>query len=546
MNYRLLFVWSVLALVCSAISVFADCTVTLDSTLGDGVQDVSAALQAAHDSPAISPVTGGTICIPWSSQPYIIDARRFDPSGKLYYPSVCQPKIGMLITKPNVSIVGIKSADGRKPTFKMIGLTPQHVNLQKDYSKSGMEYFSVFSFFQTSGGKIANLSFSGSNNGSATLIYTGKADPYAAPHARAVSVMGGVVDITKDGVYGSDLEGDRLLGNLIKVAPYSVANFTRNQCETLISGWKNPFPANARSYSQPYNNKFEHIVATRNFESGVNFLGGTNKSSLIDATLVGNQSAGVEAGGVGDRLETIRAYGNRYSGITMDGSNGTLSGAGTAVYSNGGYFINTSTVYGGVGLYLTGPNHQVTGGSFVGNFTQGIYSMACSGCQISGSSVHGNSMSDSSMAFSEIYLDAIEVNKPKIIPWRRDGDPFLPTYVWWQGKDRILDERGGVFNVVVDPITKAVTTTIKLNSSILPSPVTLGAIQIRLDPHILPPTSMSLPFAAVIRGYDLNSNTIKVEIPGFVQIQDGQKVLIKLGSKSKYKVVNPPASTYWP
>ena len=323
----------------------------LSSNTADFSADLNAAYQALVDRMDRNQASGGTILIPYRSAPYQIQA---DPAST----SICTPKIGLRIFRDHITVAGVPDAvTGALPTIQMTGLSPKDVNQQSDIG--GVDYFTVFSFNAVTGGGVNHLNFVGDNDG--TVVHR-----YYGARAKAIAING------SRNISISYIKGYGILGNLVNVRPYS-------SNERIKSSGKPNDPTNCRSkfgasYSDPiaeaaiaqYNKTYQrtntslyllsldvsvdHVEAAMSFEDGIDFMGSTGRTTLSNALLWGNDSAGVETGsraglqwnglwknqiaGVnrsssssqdfGSQLFNVVSYGNGYSGVSLDGDNTTL------------------------------------------------------------------------------------------------------------------------------------------------------------------------------------------------------------------------------
>ncbi len=393
------------------------CDLTLDAGSLGASQDIAPRLQALHDDARIHAKTGGTICVPWRASGYRLAAR--NSRGEL--PSLCKPKFGVLITKNNVFIRGLPGPQGQLPTIRMDGLSVGQLNaLSSPEFLNSPEFFSVVAFVRTEGGGVSDLRFDGTNDLSQRDVY--EKDVKAAPMARGISVTGG------SKVSIRNVEGYRILGNLLKIVPYTDSVY--RTCSNYVEGSPAPYlPSGSPlrpSYLPSSNVRVESVTAAYNLESGINSMTATRELVVTDAKLFSNGSAGIEAGGSDQRLEKVIAFGNRESGIVLNGKKnpaGLVSAFGwpmesTSQVFNSQSFGNGFTYWprdsvesgqgwgdGGWGIKVSGSEEKFVRNSVSsGNRLAGLHSMCTGKCRVENSVFRdNNSGGHPAGSFGEIW-----------------------------------------------------------------------------------------------------------------------------------------------
>jgi hypothetical protein len=270
--------------------------------VGDGVTDDTAAIQAAVDYLGLR--GGGTLTIPQGTYAMIASS-----------PTILAPK-RILIPYNNIHIVGTGM-----PTIKMLGIDKAYIDSIDDYSSSGRDVFTAFSFRRVVNCSVKNVRFEGTWDGVGGFRF-------ASPRAKGIGFLGGS-DCIVENCYGYNL-----LGNLVNCTPSS----------TTYDG----------AYQQVHNIKIVNSHASQCLENGFNYMGDTYNCSISGCSAKLCGSTGIESGCYGYTASGNICTGNKAAGMAFSGKK--------AVISNN--VLNDNGTTEGISS-LQGNGIQITGGSDV-------------------------------------------------------------------------------------------------------------------------------------------------------------------------------------
>lgn len=279
--------------------------INLVANIGTEFEDWTSAFQTAINW--LSSKGGGNLIVPHRTEKYKIYAES---------PTINNPK-RVLITSDNINIIGLG-----KPVIVMNGINKAYIDSINDYSSSGRDVFTAFSFVGVENCSIENISFEGTWDGLGVFRF-------ASPRAKAVGFIG------SKNCYANNLYGFGVLGNLINATNSMIA----------YDGF----------FKKSIGIKVTNCYAVQCLENGVNYMGGTENCTFSNNIMESCGAAGFEAGT--SQLTVIGniCRKNKQAGITVAGTDITIEGN---ECNENGSDIDSSY---GLGISVTGAASYLAG-----------------------------------------------------------------------------------------------------------------------------------------------------------------------------------------